>query len=727
MSVDLLRIRINEGIGSENKTESARFRHLNTALNNLIKLEVIRPDLIQLALGDDLKNTLSKYKVILGQQGKSDLKSPLTRVRRLAEFYAQIYGIDEGGLAFHELLQVAVKRKYGDDLYVGEITPKNQNLILKDKITYRHVAKQIIIAACNSDPKLWVSVDLSKPATLGSASKVVRDYITGESIPGERVEDDRIFFIERFLHLSKNSLLSKIKRRVDHKCLGKKVSEKSISHTNKRVYVHKQLNIKLLRIYEEYSAFKISNTQPEIKNISDEMRQSKYFEMRNKVKENNKRASRWTMNAKGKCGSKEGFRSQLLFFQDYCINYLNIDFEEVGSEHLTNPEFLYDMVMKMSQDNSGGTSAARLLNWVYRGCQKQGYLRMCGDLGGRDLSEFFDDLEYIYEEYSEWHDLILRGVSENGKGSQKGKKNIAFLLKLPSGQRRQEFHKASKFLMTRAEKFQLEAESKIEFAKKSSAPVKADKYYRSAASYIKRALNYSAAALVGEISFSNCPRAANWTMLKYYASSSAKDGSFASITYLRQKNRFNLYIPLYGSSLIESGLNSRYIKNADAENAVDIDLDLPEGLTPLIKKYLSIRADFIKMELVRFSGVEKEDVEMFFPWRFVRASAESNSTEQLLNSMFIYDASKFSDNFKHLYYLAFLNVMPSEKQHGINLHAMRHLVASTHVDDCPGDYLGAAAKLNDDVEQIIKTYGDKDRSKAMRGASNAPYIFEDWG
>ncbi|MFS1877506.1 hypothetical protein [Enterovibrio norvegicus] len=65
-------------------------------------------------------------------------------------------------------------------------------------------------------------------------------------------------------------------------------------------------------------------------------------------------------------------------------------------------------------------------------------------------------------------------------------------------------------------------------------------------------------------------------------------------------------------------------------------------------------------------------------------------------------------------YTAFMHVMPEEKQHGINMHAMRHLIAETHLDDHPGDYIGAAAKLNDEVEQIIKTYGDKDRTKAMR-------------
>jgi len=131
----------------------------------------------------------------------------------------------------------------------------------------------------------------------------------------------------------------------------------------------------------------------------------------------------------------------------------------------------------------------------------------------------------------------------------------------------------------------------------------------------------------------------------------------------------------------------------------------------------------IKMDLVRFASVEGEEFEMLIPWRSLRMGGVVNPVKKELRRLFIYDAAKFSENFTTLYYTAFLNIMGQEKQHGINLHGMRHIVAVTHLEENPGDYVGAAAKLNDDIEQIIKTYGDRDRSKAMRRASEDPYLF----
>ncbi|MFS1877503.1 hypothetical protein [Enterovibrio norvegicus] len=328
MSFKMLESRINEGIKSaSDNTEAARFRHHKTALNNLIKAKAIDPQYIELALGADLESTLQKYKAFVEEAGK-DARSPLTRVRRLAEYYSSIFDIDYDKTTFSELLRAAVARKYGDKLWTRPVTPKGQARILAKYVTYRTVATEIIFAAMDEDPKLWENVDLEKPPTWGSASKVLRDYMTGDSIPSERVSDERILFIEKFLFLPKNSLLSKIKRRIDHNHLGKKPSERSVSHQKRRNNLYKELNSNLQRVADEYSAYKKSGTQPEIRNIPEHLKNSRHSSMQMVVKEYNKTKDRWTINSKGKCGSEVGFRRNLLSFQNYCVTELGIDYED---------------------------------------------------------------------------------------------------------------------------------------------------------------------------------------------------------------------------------------------------------------------------------------------------------------------------------------------------------------------------------------------------------------
>jgi hypothetical protein len=69
-----------------------------------------------------------------------------------------------------------------------------------------------------------------------------------------------------------------------------------------------------------------------------------------------------------------------------------------------------------------------------------------------------------------------------------------------------------------------------------------------------------------------------------------------------------------------------------------------------------------------------------------------------------------SNQFKSETKEAFYALDPNLKQVGVNIHALRHLAAITHLENHPGDYKGAAKIINDDVEQIFKTYGDKSKS-----------------
>jgi hypothetical protein len=370
---------------------------------------------------------------------------------------------------------------------------------------------------------------------------------------------------------------------------------------------------------------------------------------------------------------------------------------------------------------SGSTSFLRLLNWVKRSVQKQGYLSFCGDMDGKSVEEYEYALEIISDQYYQWSSELKQSVAKKEKNpSEKGKSNIKFLLRYDSKTIMAMVHKATKYLVSRAISFQQEAYYKIKILKYIKGAVAKEKTYKSAASYIRQSMNYIQAAVVQEVSFYNCPRALNWTMLKYYPNVKSQSYSFSSLTFLRQKNRFHLFIPLHGTSILDAKNNERRcLKNADANNTVNVDVELPEHLTPLIKKLIDIRADYIAMDLVRFGNAKSEEIELLLPWRSYRASQVTDPRKRKEKELFITDEAKFSENFSLMTYNAYLHTAPDEKQHGINHHAMRHLAAETYLKDHPGDFIGAAGILNDDVEQIIKTYGDKDRASAMRRVSQS--------
>lgn len=750
MSIELLRKRLKETINSGNdKTKINRFRHLDTALNNLIKKFVINEEDLHLALGDDLENTLSSYRSVLKKMGRSDrqIQAPLTRVRRLAEFYSELFELDASEMSFSELLQAAAHRMYGDKLWTGPVTPLTQSKILASNtpITFRCVASDIITAAVKEDQALWPKIDLAKngKGPMGSACKVLRDYFTGESLPSVRVPDDRIYFIERYFHLPKGTLLAKVQRKIDHRLRGRKESELSKAALSGAKHKYHSLNKKLQRVFDEYSAYKIHKIQPEIRNISDKLKANRFFELDASVEENNKKKDQWTYNNLEACGSQTSFYNLLIGFLNYCISVEKIDFESVGTEHLANPLLIQQMVqnsgrkkgdypqgtfaemeeMKDKKEQSkeknrnalSGTNAERILNWVYRGAQSRGYLRLCGDLGEQTVDEHYDAMDYILIKYKAWKQKVHEGINST-KGAQRGKVKIAFLSNMPVKERMRVMYIGTKFMMNQALGYQIEANASIKFAKKAHGPVSAETRYKSAASLITKAFNRASAAIIQEISFINSPRSGTWGTLKYYPNDKAKEMSFPSLTFLRQRNRFNFYVPVYSSSLINPFNNNEFrgLKNSDSENIVNIDVDLPERLTPLIKNFLSIRKDYIEMQLEHFGNASPSDVEWLLPWLSMRASDVKDEKEILRRKLFLQTSKRIGENIEDMTYEAYSHVLPSTKQAGYNIHGLRHLVGETHLDLHPGDVIGAAAKLNDTEATIIETYSDRDRGRAMK-------------
>lgn len=770
---------IREGIDKNqgDSKEQGKFRQLLTVYNNLVKYDLLKDAAIDFQFGEGLEELLSDFREKLKSDGKSDSRSPLTRVRQISEIYNKSIKLDIAEIGFTTTLQKAIDLKYGDNLFKGKLTPSIQREILSSKVTYMTIARNIIELACEENPKLWPIVakagDKERSKKLEGSARILSDYFYGVTVPSPRYSDDRIHFIEKFLDLSKGALLGKLRRKnlLLEQTRSKPKSQSKTSHH--RTNVHKHLNANLLVCFEEYRDFKVHGTQPKLKNVNAQMREDKYAARRLKVKETSaaRKSSGWTISESGIASARK-FYEELVFFQNYCVTEEGIAFEDVSSSHLTDPDILERMVISASNRRGGGTNPERLLNFVKRTSGKSGYLRLCADRGDRSIEDFFNDLEFIMEEYPDWTKSVKFNTVEKGKGSNKGKENIAFLLEMDAFDRRNSVYESSKILIGEAQDLHKEAErhfmmgedlSRTEYARTVAT--------NNAASYIRDAYMKTITAMISEVSFEVAPRMGTWANFKYYPNPSKRDDRYCSITYLKSQNQFHMKAPLFGPSLINPSSNVRYLKNADTKNATEIDIRLPEHLTPLLKNFISIREDYINLDIIGkqahvlstlkekeaellnapttsftemlleeirldielYENVTPSDIDLFIPWRTLKPGATRIDNPSLDSfwrqsrkerRIFRVNSKKLSEYLKNSTYYSFSKLMNKEVVTGINGHAFRHLSAETYLDFNPGDFLGAAAILNDDIEQVIKTYGGRDRAKAMRKIGDKKEAFK---
>ena len=292
---------------------------------------------------------------------------------------------------------------------------------------------------------------------------------------------------------------------------------------------------------------------------------------------------------------------------------------------------------------------------------------------------------------------------------------------------------------------------------------------------IRMAYSESLTALIYSVSFIICPRVLNWSLLKFYDDSSLRDNRFSSLSYNKQKKRYNLYIPVFGPDVFSEFYDEdvRYIKNSASYNIEKTDVDLGEHLTPIIDAYRKCRDIFIHIDMpyqvsflieqnreninklndgfvkglsdktkeiliielekdiAAFQSFKTENIDALFPWIARRSlplktskyhDGEVNNDEWYIirntGRNFHSWKNNIADKFKGSTKLAFSGINEGLEQVGINIHAMRHLVVITYLELNPGDFIGAAAIINDEVSQIFQRYGDKNRGKAMKRLSN---------
>jgi len=771
------------------KKAQSHYRHMLTGLNNLERYNLIDTNNIKFYLMDGLPGVLSEYRETLKLEGKRDTRGPLSRIRRLSEYYNEISAtnIDFENLTLSEVLKAAAKRKYGNKLYEKRVAMEDRQYVVNNYITYNQICFQIVESSAKKNPKLWPKVDLSSSKTIYSYAGNMRNWFLGDTYPTIKTPNERFNFIEDFLDLPRGILLDKIRETSNIKTNENTDTKKNKVKPRKLMTV-KVLNEHFQKFYDELCEYKINDIQPEIRNITDEMKAAKSYKERLRVMHLSKGVeTNWTFSANGHCPSASRFYNALKAFINYCVCYEKIEEKDVNLFHLTNIGILERLVKATkanknkrgslassntdSQRKIGGSTVVDILKIVSTGSAIKGYLRLCGEPGERNLSDYFSDLDYLIELIPTLIKNAKKSIQTKGKGSSQGKENIAFLLDLEAEERKKTGKDATKFLIKKCEANLRIATKLIEKAKFKGNETLLKKAFTN----IRMAYSESLTALIYSVSFIICPRVLNWSLLKFYDDSSLRDNRLSSLSYNKKKKRYNLYIPVFGPDVFSEfdDEDVRYIKNSASYNIEKIDVDLGEHFTAIIDAYRKCRDLFIQFDMpyqasflieknrenitklndgfvkelsdktkeilinelekdiVAFQNFEAENIDALFPWVARRElplktskdhEAEVNNDEWYIirntarnfHSWKGNIAGKFKDSTK----LAFSGIDQGLEQVGINIHAMRHLVVITYLELNPGDFIGAAAIINDEVSQIFKRYGDKDRGKAMKRLSN---------
>jgi hypothetical protein len=754
--------------------KQSHFSQMHSHLKNLLKYGLLDLDNFAYHLTDGLPDLLDAYELVLISNQKKTIRTPLSRVRALAKYYNEINNFNTNSLTFSETILEAIDRKYEGIIYKGDVNRNNQYEIRKKFKTYTQVCREIIIAGVQANNGSW-DVDINSKKLVSDAAGILQKWVKGDTIPSIKNPKERFLFIEQWFNLPTNTLLNKVKvlnkrSEILHATTTKK---KPIEEgTKTKTFVAKKLNTNFKRYYTEYSEYKLYSAPPMVKNFIESDRDNKYLKELLEVKElNGKKEKSWTFGAGGKCTTASNFQYSLRAFISFCVKEHKIKENDVDLHHLTNVPILKSLITSAKKGNIGGVTAARILSIVKQGSQKRGYLRLCGKIVDETLNEYFYKMDFIEEEIIGWIDSAKEAKISRAEGADTGKANIVELLKLTTDEREEVSNQTVEYLTLQAKSNLLEANALMEKLKKPKNEKTKINISKEICTTIKRAYRESTAAMIYKLSSKACLRGSNWTMLKYYENNQVKDKAYPAFTHNTEDNLYDIDIPLRGPDLIyDSKRIIRYLKNANTINACKVEMEFKPNMNKYIELFLEVRAIYINfvipfeipnlidkanesIKILKENGIVginnsskkilidslKKDIEAYknfdsksvlplIVWLTRKKDFETLDAKKIegyIETVNWYDtnasARKFmisrhslSSNFKQETANAFYAIDNKTLFPGINLHAMRHLIAITHLERNKGDYEGVAAILNDDVEQVFKTYGPKNRKNAMK-------------
>jgi len=668
MSINVLKLELEERISQGQ--EVSRNKQLKTALNQLVKHGLINDSNIDDVFSDalKLKVLIKEYESRLIAAKKKELRSPLTHARNLAVFYTNYFAFDADGMSFSQAFKAAFHRKYSN-IYEGEISPKERVSIKKDYITYRSIANDIVKTGAEKCPEAW-------PVSHAGAAAHIVCYVHGYSMPTVNVPMARLEYFEDYFAVPRGTFINKLKARMnwnyteEKKYMRKRIGNKN---TNGDVLITvKELSPSLRKYSDEYSAFKIRSKQPEVRNIPPAfIGREEYLE----VFETSKRtSSKWTYNeGSKKCRSLIAFNQSLIAFMTFCVNELGMVAEEITVADLTNYKILEKWKNHLMEQGWGASVLKGLLNQIKRSSQPRGYLRLCGELGDRNLDRYFADLDFFVAMEPAWNAALDDAVQDVD-----AKENVHFLLDMKPKKMWGVVNNAIQWSLDHAKNL-------------INSPAR---------DYVSNAYNLVQSLTILHLSRIQPLREDNWSHLLLNEDERDFNSKEASLTWVGSRDCYRIYVPV------------GVLKNRGRKKITAINVYLPSTFNDIINNYLKYRTLYID-KVINKCGLYEYDPKWFMP----RKHREADGVDP--NNVFADSGSLFGARFKIQTKLAFRMASPEIKQIGLNHHATRHLAATWYLNTNPDDFRGLCAILGDSLPVILKTYAEINEEMALEKVGQA--------
>jgi len=367
------------------------------------------------------------------------------------------------------------------------------------------------------------------------------------------------------------------------------------------------------------------------------------------------RRRKWTRGPLGECLSEVHFYSILKSYYSYLLyerdELIDVQSSKNSSVYLLfDQAFLQDYVDFIINRGVGFQNASRLITFLLRGIAEGGFIRHCVPApGGSTTAQWFGELDDLGVLLS-----VLKSelIDADRHYKPDPKRNIRFILAMESKEAHAYINRLSE------EAFRVARRSRVR------------RY--------GHAMRHAHIGLLIKLMKIAPLRAVNWLEMNYFADDGVNDLNHASLSYIKETDRYRLFVP------------AESLKNRERQNIKAIDIALPSIMNAGIQEYIRYRDRYIS-KVLKLDPDEIRELTV--------GDCRGGRTYHL-------GRTSLSSRFSCITFGLLQRIDKDRRQQGINIHAMRHLMATLYLRENPGDYPALATLLHDTLDVVVKEYAE---------------------
>lgn len=428
----------------------------------------------------------------------------------------------------------------------------------------------------------------------------------------------------------------------------------NLEHENQPIHRSKRKNVPLPVLvqnqFDVFSALKIMGKRPKTLNF---LPHEQPGESATRVRDVSRKGP-WTRNAEGRCSTAghalSVVRGYFSFLQNDCSDATWSSPNELSLAHLADVEALEAYVDACLERNWPTLTVENLLGLLDQIRRPSGYLhRGVRPLAGFSVERWFSHLDNLTDTIAVLEDVLERSPNKITLGAVK---RVTFLTSESPEKAHSLLNDLNNLMVTESSDTSNNQKKQYEFL---------------------------TTALILQLSRVSPLRRANWPRLNYFEGPVSEiPREQSSLARDARSGSFRLYVPI------------DHLKNRNRPDIVPIDTPIPKRHVNQIEQYLDMRNQFMPTNpqnihsagnplFLRNDAYEYRDIERATEVQIARWF--QRRTKDAVNDL-----------------------LPHLTHNGINMHGLRHLVATLFLNDNPGNYAALATLLNDSLEVVLARY-----------------------